>query len=40
MRIQLASDLHLEFLEKRFPSARLIEPASNADLLEGRQGFM
>lgn len=33
MRIQLASDLHLEFLERRFPSARIIEPVPNADLL-------
>ena len=33
MRIQLASDLHLEFLESRCPSARLVEPAPGADLL-------
>lgn len=33
MKIQLASDLHLEFLEHRFPRARLIEPAPEADLL-------
>ena len=32
MKIQLASDLHLEFLEK-FPGARIIEPALGADLL-------
>jgi predicted phosphodiesterase len=31
--IQLASDLHLEFLEGRFPDARLVEPAPGADLL-------
>lgn len=33
MRIQLASDLHLEFLEDRFRGERLISPAANADLL-------
>jgi len=33
MRIQLASDLHLEFLQIRCPSARLVEPAPDADLL-------
>ncbi len=33
MKFQLASDLHLEFLERRFPQARLIEPAPDADLL-------
>ena len=33
MKIQLASDLHLEHLEKKFPRARLIEPADGADLL-------
>lgn len=31
MKIQLASDLHLEFLEKRFRDAHIIEPASGAD---------
>jgi predicted phosphodiesterase len=33
MRIQLVSDLHLEFLESRCPLARLVEPAPGADLL-------
>jgi len=33
MRIQLASDLHLEHLEKNFPRARIIAPAPGADLL-------
>ena len=33
MRIQLASDLHLEHLEGRAPKARLVEPAAGADLL-------
>lgn len=33
MKFQLASDLHLEFLERRFPRARLITPAPAADLL-------
>src|SRR5512133_3534038 len=32
MRIQLASDLHLELLERHFPGERLIAPAA-ADLL-------
>lgn len=33
MRIQLASDLHLEFLERKAPRARLVVPARGADLL-------
>lgn len=33
MQIQFASDLHLEFLEQRFPQARLVEPVPDADLL-------
>lgn len=33
MRIQLASDLHLEMLERFFPGERLIAPAKDADLL-------
>ena len=33
MRIQLASDLHLEFLARHFPDERLIAPASQADVL-------
>lgn len=33
MKIQLASDLHLEFLERRFPGERIIEPAPGADIL-------
>lgn len=32
MKIQLASDLHLEFLEQRFPGYRVVEP-TDADLL-------
>jgi hypothetical protein len=27
VRIQLASDLHLEFLERKLPQARLVVPA-------------
>jgi stress-induced morphogen len=33
MKIQLASDLHLEFLQRNFPGERLITPAYGADLL-------
>jgi predicted phosphodiesterase len=33
MQLQLASDLHLEFLTERFPGVRIIEPAPDADLL-------
>ncbi len=33
MRVQLASDLHYEFLQRRFPEARLLEPAPDADVL-------
>lgn len=33
MRIQLASDLHLEFLARRFPGERLIKPAHHVDVL-------
>jgi predicted phosphodiesterase len=33
MKIQLASDLHLEFLERAFPLERLISPAREADIL-------
>jgi len=33
MRIQLASDLHLEYLVRQFPGERLISPAHGADLL-------
>lgn len=32
MKIQIASDLHLEFLEKQFPDYRIIEP-TDADVL-------
>ena len=33
LKIQLASDLHLEFLQKFWPGERLIEPISGADVL-------
>jgi Icc-related predicted phosphoesterase len=33
MKIQLASDLHLDFLQRDFPGERLIAPAYGADLL-------
>ncbi|MDO8905958.1 metallophosphoesterase [Hydrogenophaga sp.] len=33
MRIQLASDLHLEFLARAFPGQRTLLPAPDADLL-------
>jgi predicted phosphodiesterase len=33
MKIQLASDLHLEFLQRDFPGERLISPAYGADVL-------
>ena len=33
MRIQLASDLHVEFLAKRFPGQTRLTPARNADVL-------
>lgn len=33
MKIQLASDLHLEYLQRNFPGERLITPAPGADLL-------
>lgn len=33
MHLQIASDLHLEFLKQRFPSEMLIQPAAEADLL-------
>lgn len=33
MRIQLASDLHLEYLNRQFPGERLIAPAHGADVL-------
>lgn len=33
MKIQLASDLHLEFLQKRFPGERIIAPHPDADVL-------
>lgn len=32
MKLQIASDLHLEFLESRFPGYRIVEPA-DADVL-------
>ncbi len=33
MKLQLASDLHLEFLQQRWPGERIIAPAPGADLL-------
>lgn len=33
MKIQVASDLHLEFLQRAFPGERLIAPAYGADVL-------
>jgi predicted phosphodiesterase len=33
MKVQIASDLHLEFLQQLFPGERLISPAHGADLL-------
>lgn len=33
MKIQLASDLHLEFFQRDFPGTRLISPAAGADAL-------
>jgi DNA repair exonuclease SbcCD nuclease subunit len=33
MKIQLASDLHLEFLQRAFPGERLIAPAHGVDVL-------
>ena len=33
MQIQIASDLHLEFLERSFPSERLVSPAPGAEVL-------
>ena len=33
MKIQIASDLHLDLLQKRFPGFRTIEPVAGADVL-------
>lgn len=33
LRVQVASDLHLEFVQRRFPGHRTIEPHPDADLL-------
>lgn len=33
MKIQLASDLHLEFLQEGWPGERIIEPVADADVL-------
>lgn len=33
MKLQIASDLHLEFIQREFPGERLISPAHDADLL-------
>jgi hypothetical protein len=33
LRVQVASDLHLEFIRRRFPAERVIKPQPDADLL-------
>lgn len=33
MKIQIASDLHLDLLQERFPGFRAVEPAADADVL-------
>lgn len=33
LRVQVASDLHLEFIQRRFPNERVIKPLPDADLL-------
>jgi predicted phosphodiesterase len=33
LRVQVASDLHLEFIKRRFPGERVIKPLLDADLL-------
>lgn len=33
LRVQVASDLHLEFIKRRFPGERVIKPLPDADLL-------
>jgi predicted phosphodiesterase len=33
LKIQLASDLHLEMLERKFPGARIVDPVEGADVL-------
>lgn len=33
MKIQIASDLHLEFIQSVFPGERIISPAADADML-------
>ncbi len=33
LRVQVASDLHLEFIKRRFPGERVIKPLQDADLL-------
>jgi hypothetical protein len=35
MKLQLASDLYLEFLQSSFPAETLIRPAPDADVLAG-----
>jgi len=35
MKVQLASDLHLEFIARQFPGETLIRPAYGADVLAG-----
>lgn len=34
MKVQIASDLHLEYLQPTFPGEYLIPPAHGTDLLE------
>ena len=33
LRVQVASDLHLEFIKRRFPGERVVKPLPDADLL-------
>ena len=33
LRVQVASDIHLEFIKRRFPGERVIRPLADADLL-------
>lgn len=33
LRFQVASDVHTEFIKRRLPDARIIQPAKEADIL-------